>query len=212
MHSVAYLIRKDILLVYRYMLILLPLLFYAAWSQIGTLLMYVTLPATFMLITSCTLDMQNRSQRFTASLPVSRTQIVLSKYSSIVPFTLIGILFALVLQVAARLLNIKMAMFGLGEVGMVVGFNLLLTSIYLPLYFWLGPKGMQIVRFVFIMIIAIGTGVISGLLRDYDIMQHGIFGGAGSAGTELSIASISILILLSLSIFLSLKLYARQDI
>ncbi|GGH68048.1 hypothetical protein [Saccharibacillus endophyticus] len=43
-------------------------------------------------------------------------------------------------------------------------------------------------------------------------MQHGIFGGVGSAGMQLSIASISILILLSLSILLSLKLYARQDI
>jgi len=212
MLSVAYLIRKDILLVYRYVLIVIPFLLYMAWSETGTLLVYVTFPAVVMLVTSCTLDMQNNSQRFTASLPVSRAQIVWSKYVSILAFTLVGLAFAAVLQLLSMMLNVETVAFGIPEVGMVLMLNLLVTSIFLPLYFWLGPKGMQIVRTVFIMLIAIGSAVVGTMLKDYDIMKNGIFGGAGSAGMQLSIASISILILLSLSILLSLKLYARQDI
>ncbi|NGZ77723.1 ABC-2 transporter permease [Saccharibacillus alkalitolerans] len=212
MLSVVYLIRKDILLVYRYMLLLLPFFLYMAWAQIGTLLVYVTVPAIFMLITSCTFDMQNTNPRFTASLPVSRTQVVLSKYASLAPFTLIGLLFAAVLQGGAALLNLDAGSFRLTEIALVIAINVAVASLYLPLYFWLGPKGMQIVRLVFIMIVAIGSSTLGALSQRSDLLQRWLGGSVQGAGMIWGTVCLALVVLLGASVFLSLKLYAKQDI
>ncbi len=212
MHSVVYLVRKDFILSYRYLYILIPFLTFMAWGQVGNLLFYVTLPSIFMLITSCTFDMQNGTPRFMASLPVTRVQVVLSKYAGLIPFTLFGLACAVVFQLVTHLVSPGSTAFGVQEAAAVVILNVAISSLYLPLYFWLGPKGMQMVRLVFIMIVAIGGGTAGTLIKESPMMQHWISGQIAGANTLIAGVGAAVLVLLVGSMLVSFRLYQRQEI
>ncbi|OWA37720.1 hypothetical protein B9G55_06645 [Saccharibacillus sp. O16] len=212
MYSVAQLVRKDFILSYRYLLILIPVMIFMTWVQAGSLLVYVTLPSIFMLIASCTFDRQNGTPRLTASLPVTRAQIVLSKYASLIPFTLLGILCAFVLQMMANLIAPASITFGRLEGAAVIMINVALASLYLPLYFWLGPKGMQIVRLVFIMIVATGSGAIGTWVKESPDLQRWTNGDFAPDTALIAGSAAGVIVLLVVSMFASFQLYQRQEI
>ncbi|MDO3411829.1 ABC-2 transporter permease [Saccharibacillus sp. CPCC 101409] len=212
MSNIAYLIRKDILLVYRYMLVLIPLLGYMAFLQTGGFMYYAVLPSAMMLITACTLEIQPANQRFIASLPVSRRRIVLARYASVLPYTLIGIALGLMMKIVAELLGQPISAVHWQESVAVLGINLLLASVFLPLYYWLGPKGMQAVRLAFIVLVIVGSTTFGYLLKDSLTMQRWINDGVWRAAPGLLIAMLSIVLLLILSLLLSWRLYERRDV
>lgn len=212
MHSVVYLVRKDILLVYRYILILFPFFAYMTFAQNVSFIIYAMMPAMILFITSCTIDIQNGTQRFTASLPVSRRQFVLSKYASILPFTVIGLFFSIVFYLCAGLLGIEAGAFHVQDMLVVFGLNVLIASIYLPVYYGLGSKGIQTVRIVFMMLVIFGSTLIGSLVKDSLAMQRWIDDGIWRVAPTLLTAGLALTLLLIASGTLSIKLYGRRDV
>ncbi|OWR28923.1 hypothetical protein CDO73_17085 [Saccharibacillus sp. O23] len=212
MHSVVYLVRKDILLVYRYILILFPFFAYMTFAQNASFLIYAMMPAMILFITSCTIDIQNGTQRFTASLPVSRRQFVLSKYASILPFTVIGLVFSVVFYLCAGLLGIEAGVFRAHDMLAVFGLNALVASIYLPVYYWLGPKGIQTVRIVFMILVIFVSTLIGSLVQNSLTMQRWIDDDIWRAAPTLLTAGLALTVLVIASAALSIKLYGRRDV
>lgn len=207
-----YLIQKDILLVRKFLLLLIPYALYMSFFDMAGIGVIAVMPSMLMLINACTLDTRNINQRFVISLPVSRSEVVLSKYLSIVPFCLIGMILYSAVFAGMKLLGLTADAYPLTNLLLSLLAVPLLASIYFPIFFWLGPKGAQVVNLVFVMatvflsglLIAPFRGSLSGLSQYLDISGRGVL--------PILIGLVGLLVVLTLSYLLSVKLFTSRDI
>lgn len=212
MRNSLYLIRKDILLVRKFLLLLIPYALYMSFFGMVGIGVIAVMPSMLMLINACTLDTRNINQRFVISLPVSRSEVVLSKYLSIVPFCLIGMVLYSAVFWGMKLLGLTSDAYSLTDLLLSLLAVPLLASIYFPVFFWLGPKGAQVVNLVFVMatvflsglLIAPFRGSLSGLSQWLDISSRGTL--------LILIGLVGLLVVLTLSYLLSVKLFTSRDI
>ncbi|MBY9078523.1 ABC-2 transporter permease [Paenibacillus sp. HN-1] len=214
MSSIVSLIRKDILLSVHYLLFVAAYLVFLTYTTTSYNLfdvsLFVTMPSIMLLINSCMMDVRNMNQQFALSLPVRRSQIVIAKYISILPYLLFGLgcmyLSYFILEWAGRPENIHWH---------DIGFTVLLVpataAIYLPIYYWLGSKGQQIINTVFFMIIFFGSMNLRSLMESWPWVDDFIARVNGFSLIESVAAGLLYLIFIIASYFVSLRIYTSRD-
>ena len=189
---------------------------------LGAASVYILTPAIFansLITSSCGFGERNDVDRMINSLPVSRKEIVISKYLSSFVFVVIGIaitiLFASVIKFSG-LSHINRFM-NLTDIIIVSIFIVIYSCVYLPIYLWLGYLKSQLINkilnyFIFIcltMTVVIVTVIDNGTAKD-SLMNFVILPNF-QLYMVISFLCFSI-ILISISIFTSLKIYLNKDL
>ncbi|MCB2361143.1 ABC-2 transporter permease [Clostridium estertheticum] len=189
---------------------------------LGAASVYILTPAIFaisLITSSCGFGERNDVDRMINSLPVSRKEIVISKYLSSFVFLIIGIaitiLFTSIIKFSG-LSHINRFM-NLTDIIIVSIFTVVYICVYLPIYLWLGYLKSQLISkvlnyFIFICLIII---VVMVTLIDNGTAKDSLMNFVILPNFELYMV-ISFLccsiILISISIFTSFKVYINKDL
>ncbi len=207
-----YLMQKDFVLLRKFLMLLVPVFFFMGFANRDTFSLFAAFPSMLLLISSCTMDTQQMNQRFLINLPVRRAELVRAKYMAILPYAL----FSLAITAITYLItNVVVGEVNPGfwkEVGMTIATFPILAVIYLPLHFWLGVKGAQIVNVVFMLIITLGASSASRLLQWIPTLKEWMNFGAESNIIPYIVLGIAYVFVISCSYIISLRLFERKDI
>ncbi|KTD86596.1 ABC-2 transporter permease [Paenibacillus etheri] len=91
MSNLYLLIRKDIILLRNFMPLFLLSFLFVAYVQMDSFNMFAAFQVLLLLVYSCSIDIQNLYRKFVIGLPVSRQEVVLAKYLSLIPYSFIGL-------------------------------------------------------------------------------------------------------------------------
>jgi hypothetical protein len=156
--------------------------------------------------------MQHNNQRFLVSLPLPRQRLVLAKYLSLIPFTMFSLICTLLLYLIAFTLGRLDAPLRWRELGLATAAFPLIASFYLPLYYWLGQKGMQVVNFVFLMLIMFNFTALTNLSERVPAISNWIQTGRLDNALLPVISILAYLIIIFSSYMLSVRLFVNKDI
>ncbi|WNS45136.1 ABC-2 transporter permease [Paenibacillus sp. MMS20-IR301] len=212
MYSSMYLIRKDFVLTRKFMLLLIPYYLLMGYTNAEGYTLFSLFPAMLMLVNACTIDMQNNNLKFLVSLPLPRQRLVLAKYLTLIPFTLFSLICTLLLFSFATIMGRLDEPLRWRELGLSVAAFPLLASFYLPLYYWLGQKGKQVVNFVFIMLIMFNITALSSLTKRYPALSEWVQTGNISNSVIVVIGILAYIIIIYGSYLLSLRIFSKKDI
>ncbi len=211
-YNSLYLIRKDLILVQKFMLLLIPYYLVMGYTNFDGYTLFALFPAMILLINSCTLDVQQNNQKFLISLPVPRQQLVLAKYLAILPYGMVSLVCTLLLYLVAFLSGRTTGPLAWRELALCLAAFPLLASFYLPLYYWLGRKGTQVVNFVFIMLIMLSVSAASKLVEWMPGLSHWVSTGNTDSILLPVIAGLGYVLVLFCSYLISLRVFAAKDI
>lgn len=232
------LVWKDILILKR-ILWIAPIygfcgLFVFSFTMQGAALSFITIMVTYTLLDrACDLDARNNSEIILNSLPLCRRDIVLAKYVSVFLYAAIAILSFVFAQEAVSVTGIpvlggaqapisKISLVGfVGALVAMVAF----ISFYYPIYFKLGYARIKWVGMILVLslmffipiggsIIARGFGGVRNPILRNIIVLIGRLGNWLQTQTDWQIASYMLvlaLILMSASVRLSMRFYARRE-
>lgn len=207
-----YLMQKDFVLLRKFLMLLVPVFFFMGFANRDTFSLFAAFPSMLLLISSCTMDTQQMNQRFLINLPVRRAELVRAKYMAILPYAL----FSLAITAITYLItNVVVGEVNPGfwkEVGMTIATFPILAVVYLPLHFWLGVKGAQIVNVVFMLIITLGASSASRLLQWIPTLKEWMNFGAEGNIIPYIVLGIAYVFVISCSYIISLRLFERKDI
>ncbi|MNO73569.1 hypothetical protein D3C76_645410 [compost metagenome] len=211
MSSIPLLMRKDLLLLKRYLwLIVIYAVMFSGFVQKNNYLLYNFLPM-LLLIMVVNNDMQPSAQQFLGSLPVRRKILVLSKYVSagsliIISGILIGLVNCLALILQAGNVNFNTYIVAGSTIS-----GLLFMALYIPLYYWLGPKGGQFLNIVLILVVMAGNGTITAILSSEQANTITAWFNNHSLASGLMTVGIVIVAML-VSFVVSTTIYQKRDI
>ncbi|MFD1177308.1 ABC-2 transporter permease [Paenibacillus puldeungensis] len=211
MHNLVHLVRKDLMLMQRYLwLIAIYAVVFSSFVQSGNSPLYGMLPGMVLILILNT-DIRLPNQHFLVSLPVRRRFLVMSKYVS----CLIGIVAALF---CCLLLNAGAdAMYGRPiHWDWSLTFTLLLAqvlfmSLYIPFYYWLGLKGAQYMNVAMIVVLMVGSQVVSELLGGEDAIKLLTTVGQHPYAAGLLGVSVTLLVMV-ISYFISRAIFTRRNL
>jgi len=211
MYNLLYLVRKDLFLVRKFMLLLILYYIYMAAVSFESFSLFTALPSILLLINSCSMDILQKNQRLLVSLPVRRQQIVLAKYVSILPSTLFGAVCVFGLYLAGSLLGKDFEPSFWKDVAVSLLGVPLYIAIYLPVFYWLGDKGKGAVNIVFMMISLFATSNIVNLVNHsprltrwaVEVQDHLLL---------QAIVAIAYILIMSVSYMISLRIFKGKDL
>ncbi|MHA6528874.1 ABC-2 transporter permease [Paenibacillus sp. BAC0078] len=212
MYSSLHLIRKDFILLRKFMLLMIPYFVIMAYTNIDYYTMFALFPSMLMMMNACTLDVQHNNQRFLVSLPLRRQQLVLAKYLTVLPYCLISLSCTLLLYCTAFLLGWTSEPIAWRELFLVIATFPILAAIYLPLYYWLGQKGMQFVNVIFMLMIMINVTGLSSLKDRFPALSEWLATGTTDNILIPIIAGLGYVIILYCSYLISLRIFIKKDV
>ncbi|WP_150271746.1 ABC-2 transporter permease [Paenibacillus tepidiphilus] len=212
MSSAFYLIRKDFVLIKRMLLLFIPYYMIMGYTVMDQYTMFTLFPAMLLLINGCTLDVQQNNQRFLVSLPLQRQDIVRAKYLALFPYALLSFCCTLVLYAAAFALGKIDTPPAWREIALMLLLFLVLASLYLPLHYWLGQKGTQIVNFIFIMLIMLNVSAFNKLLEWFPAAGEWIATGSADHVLPVILLILACMILIYASYLISSRIFIKKDI
>lgn len=186
------------------------------WMEVELYLLFVLLSGFFIPRLFVAMDEKNNSQQIWTSLPVSRTQIVIARYSA----SLLLVLLLLGLQYAVS--DISVWVFDSGKIPIIhypvtwviiAGLLLFSDLLFYPLYFWLGLAKGATLSFIFKLSI-----LISGIYYFSRFSPEGQFEQLHSFITDLQPVVIAggiiavILTLYTCSMALSIRFYKKKEL
>lgn len=213
MSNIINLVRKDFILQRRYLRIiaLYVLAFSGMFSTNNPNMLYGLFPG-MMLILVVGSDMRLGNQKFLVTLPIKRSIIVLAKYVSAV----LAIFLAEIISFGVS--------FGIRQFSAEVVFNeyvllagslasvLLMMSIYLPLYYWLGIHGAQLLNIAMMVLVMLGNVAISSLAGDEnDIERITSWVNTHQVGS-IALGISLLLLIIVISYLISLSIFKRRDL
>ncbi|WP_405113379.1 ABC-2 transporter permease [Paenibacillus sp. FSL K6-1217] len=210
-NSIA-LIRKDFMLCRKFVLLLIPYFILMLYSNAEAYVVFALLPALLLLINACTIDMQHNNLKFLVSLPVPRQQLIQAKYLTLIPLSLFSLICTLIMYLVALSLGKLDEPLRWRELGLVTAVIPLLASFYLPLYYWLGQKGMQIVNFIFMMVLMLNFTALGNLNKDFPGVIQWIRTGKIENILLLVIGGLAYLVIIYSSYLISSKVFMNKDI
>lgn len=153
------------------------------------------------------IDIKKNYHLFLITLPISRKHIIQAKYTAAIIYTLFGVLASYGIHSLVRLAfpQLNKPEYSAIDVLVPVGIMLILTSIYLPLFYTLSKKGTGIINVVFLIILialAQPTAIFMNKLNDQGF----------SSDQLLFLIPIGVLLLFIASYFLTVKLFTRKDL
>ncbi len=211
------LVLKDILIQKKYLLgSILYALFFSFCFQSNTSMIFTMIPTMipYMLILgACSFDDKNKSEIMLNSLPIDRTNLVISKYLSSLVFIFMGIIlafgFTTLLSFSGfihmnRLMNLE------DVLSVTIGI-LIIVCLYFPCYFKFGyQKARYFLVAMFILVFGATTMVISNIIKiPINFMTY-----LNSQPNWLVAAFIIVIVLIIalFSMLLSIKFYANKDL
>lgn len=210
-NSIA-LIRKDLMLTRKYILLLIPYFVLMLYSNVEAYTVFSLLPALLLLINACTIDMQHNNQKFLATLPVPRQRLIQAKYLTIIPLSLFSLLCTLLMYYAAVTMGKLDEPLRWRELGLITAVIPLLAAFYLPVYYWLGQKGMQIVNFIFMMVIMLNFTAFASLNKEFPALAEWVRDGKTDNMLIYVIGGLAYLIIIYASYLISARIYMSKDI
>ncbi|WP_342478188.1 ABC-2 transporter permease [Paenibacillus sp. FSL H7-0350] len=212
MYNSIALIRKDFMLTRKFILLLIPYYLIMGYMNAESYTVFSLFPAMLLLINSCTIDMQHNNQKFLVTLPVPRQRLIQAKYMTLIPFSLFSLTCTILLYLVAFTMGKLDEPLRWRELGIATAAFPLLASFYLPLYYWLGQKGMQIVNFIFIMVIMLNFTAITSLSKRFPALAEWISTGRLDDVLLVAISVLAYLVIIYASYLVSLRIYMHKDI
>jgi hypothetical protein len=211
------LILKDVLIQKKYLLVsVLYALFFSFCFQSNTSMIFTMIPTMipYMLILgACGFDDKNKSEIMLNSLPIDRTNLVISKYLSSLVFIFMGILLAFVFTTLLnfsgfihmnRLMNLE------DVLSVTIGI-LIIVCLYFPCYFKFGyQKSRYFLVAMFLLVFGTATMLISNIIKTPINFMAYLNNQPDWLVTTFII--VIVLIILLVSMFLSIKFYANKDL
>ncbi|HHT42299.1 MAG TPA: ABC-2 transporter permease [Firmicutes bacterium] len=153
---------------------------------------------------------KNNADRLWNSLPVSKWQIVGSKYLSVLAYVALASAATWITMTVLSLVNVSVAMGAVSLVSIAAGAVsvLLLSSFYLPIYFALGYIKSRYLNFVIYFAFLFLANALSGLVGRLSAVPF--LANAGSA-VLLGLGVGSMALVIAVSFVLSLRLYTRRE-
>lgn len=211
------LIFKDIIVQKRSLLFILFYLIICVFSfksmPIGVFLYVVTITLIFFLITgSYSYDERNKSDLVISSLPITRKEIIISKYISVILYNIVALGVMTIFMLGVKISNISLdtQFFKLNDVINVFIASLLLASFMFPIYSRFGFTKSRVITFItyfslFGFINSIASSSDMGTLNSiYRFLQ------AISSNNYILLAIAFIIYLLSM--YFSIKIYENKEL
>ncbi|MFC3746777.1 ABC-2 transporter permease [Paenibacillus sp. GCM10012306] len=212
MYKSIHLIRKDFVLIRRFLLFMVPYYIWMATMNLELYSMLATLPPLVLLINSCTQDSQLRIQRLLVSLPVRRKELVFAKYLAILPYTLFGAISTLLFYLVTTLSGHQLTASFWQEICLTLAIFPLLASIYLPINYWLGAKGAQFVNIVFMMAVLLLSNSIQNQVSLLNTLTTGSEGIFSNHMLIYLFAGLLYISLIECSYLISLRIFQQKDV
>lgn len=153
------------------------------------------------------IDIKKNHHHFLVTLPISRKHMVQAKYITAIIYTLFGVLASYGIHwfIKLALPQLNKPDYSVMDILVPVGIMLVLTSIYMPLFYTLSKKGTGIINAVFLIIlIALAQPTAIGM----DMTNNQSF----SSNPTFFLIPIGILLLFTASYFLTVNLFSRKDL
>ncbi|OAB32980.1 ABC-2 transporter permease [Paenibacillus glacialis] len=192
----------------------LGILFLAVFSaffipKLSTSIHLVGIYTAFALLNHGTMiDIKNNNHNFLLTLPIKRKHIVQAKYITAIIYTLFGVLASygihwLVKKLA--ILDLNMPDYSVLDILVPAGIVLVLTSIYLPLFYTLSKKGTSIINVVFFLCLI-------ALANPTALFMNMINEKGFSSDQTLFLILTGIILLFIASYYLTINLFTRKDL
>lgn len=207
-----FLIQKDIILLRKFLLLLIPYFIFMAFMNLDSYSLFAAMPSMLLLISSCNMDTQQMNQRFLINLPVRRQELVRAKYISVLPYALFGLAATSLIYLVTSMIGTEVNPDYWKEVGVTMATFPILASIYLPLHYWLGAKGAQVVNLAFMFILLFGANSIQSLIGWLPTLTGWMKFGAESNMVPYIILAVAYVFVISCSYIISLRIYERKDV
>ncbi len=221
MNILKSLIKKDLLQLKSYkksLIIFLLAYIFIAISQdslkeiSNMLIVMLTLGFGMFSIATFSYDEIAKADKFILTLPLTRREVVLSKYIFVICSTLLGCVLGMVLSFIITFVVTKSlpSIFDILSIGIGSIFGItLVESIQIPCIYKWGTERGKINMFILIILVAMVTGGIT-----YIAVEHSIFSNLSDKIEKL--IPIIILILISLMYFISYKvayrIYSKKEV
>lgn len=152
------------------------------------------------------IDIKNHNHKFLVTLPVNRKQLVQAKYIAAIIYTLFGVFasYGIHTLVTFAMPELHKPEYSAIDLLAPIGIMLVLSAIYMPLFYSLSKKGAAIINVVF-MIILIGLAQPTAIVMNM-VKEKGI-----SDDPMLILVLIGVLLLFAASYFLTVHLFKRKD-
>lgn len=186
-------------------------LFMNTGSNGVSLYMFSPIAINYMFINfALSYDDKNKSQIVLNSLPLKRNDLVISKYISIFVFAAIGIIFSIVIGFIGKTAGLPMftTSISLNNVVIVLSLTCILNSMLFPIYFKFGSIKTQIFTAVLL------TLPIFVLNSPNNIMPPKLmhFINNSSSLTLISLALITSLVFILISLIISIHIYNKKEL
>ncbi|WP_195575101.1 ABC-2 transporter permease [Paenibacillus sp. 1001270B_150601_E10] len=152
------------------------------------------------------IDIKNHNHKFLVTLPVNRKQLVQAKYIAAIIYTVLGVLASYGIH---RLVPFAFPELNKPEYSAIdllapIGIMLVLSAIYMPLFYTLSKKGAAVINVVFMIILI-------GLAQPTAIVMNMIKENSLSNSPMLFLVGSGILLLFIASYFITVHLFKKKD-
>jgi ABC-type transport system involved in multi-copper enzyme maturation permease subunit len=178
----------------------------------------VTAVTYLFIMTACAYDDKNKSDIMLNSLPIGRKKVVLSRYISIFAFALVAIAIYIIMAGVIKLasLPIKVRATTIEDVCGSIASLVIITSVYLPVFFKVGYIKSKILNFVLFFSMFFGVSMLAGFIKEHKISSTAVvnfvqFLERQSDITITSVLMVIMLIILLISYSLSVKFYKNRE-
>ncbi len=170
-----------------------------------------------LVVTSCAIEDKNKADVMLNSLPLKKSTIVLAKYASVFVYFVLGTAAYSILTSIFGIMELPIKIYPLtlkNFIGGLVGVSLM-YGIYLPIFFKVGYTRSKTINFILFFGFFFGISYLVSILKKYqnsallknitEFLQHN--GDAAAAAIILAL----MLVILSVSYYISLKLYKSRE-
>lgn len=211
MFNLLLLIRKDIILLRNFIPLFLLSILFVAYVQLDSSSMFATFQSLLLLVYSCSMDAQNNNTKFVIGLPVSRQEIVLAKYLSLIPYSFIGLVCSLALFLISFSFGYSISPVYWIGVSLTLLMIPVTASIYLPIHYWLGYKNYYFNIF-FNVVITITTINAGSSLSNSSVFSKITHLKLQDHLVQIGLIGIVYLFILYCSYKISLRLFCREEL
>lgn len=223
------LIRKEFMIQKKYLLyfviygIFMLLVFSASFNESSkSAYILAGISAVYMFIQySCAIEDKNNSEKVLNSLPISRTAIVLSKYTAVMVFTMVVIILLNIIgYIVAKLGFMGIEAMGIIDMGAIIFTISILAGAYLPIYFKFGYIKAKILNIILFLGLFSVSMLVGQLLKHFKSSKNlystsqGALGGwltaLGDQGALMALLGIGLLVLV-ISSFISVAFYRNRE-
>ncbi len=160
-----------------------------------------------IIILATTVDIKNNNHRFLVTLPINRKQIVLGKYITSILLAVFGILASYGVHEIAKLAAPELVKpyDPILSIVIPVGIVLVLTSIYMPLFYALSKKGAGVINVVFMIVLIVFAQPVGYLIHAFNNQQS-------ISKLVLFLIPAAIVIFVVASYYLTIYLFKKKDL